>query len=126
VAAAIGYVIFIGLGGWPGLAEPGLAIPALPPYTSTSVLDLVLGVVVGVVTAVLVAAVRRGARTLSVEGGARVPMPVLLIGGGLAVGLSHRSRAGWALTRSRCCSPVRTPFPPSWARRQRASSRSCS
>jgi hypothetical protein len=75
VAAAIGYVIFIGLGGWPGLAEPGLAIPALPPYTSTSVLDLVLGVVVGVVTAVLVAAVRRGARTLSVEGGARVRCP---------------------------------------------------
>ena len=94
VAAAIGYVIFIGLGGWPGLAEPGLAVPALPPYTSTSVLDLVLGVVVGVVTAVLIAAVRRGARTLAVEGRERVPMPVLLIGGGLAVGLLAQV-AGW-------------------------------
>jgi H+/Cl- antiporter ClcA len=87
-------VIFIGLGGWPGLAEPGLAVPALPPYTSTSVLDLVLGVVVGVVTAVLIAAVRRGARTLAAEGGARIPMPVLLIGGGLAVGLLAQL-AGW-------------------------------
>lgn len=94
VAAAIGYVIFIGLGGWPGLAEPGLAVPALPAYTSTSVLDLILGVVVGVVTAVLIAAVRRGAKTLAVEGGARVPMPVLLIGGGLAVGLLAQL-AGW-------------------------------
>ena len=94
VAAAIGYVIFIGLGGWPGLAEPGLAVPALPPYTSTSVLDLALGVVVGVVTAVLIGTIRRGAKTLAVEGGARLPMPVLLIGGGLAVGLLAQV-AGW-------------------------------
>ena len=94
VAAAIGYVIFLGLDGWPGLAEPGLAVPALPPYTSTSVLDLLLGVAVGVTTAVLIATIRRGAQRLSVEGGARVPMAVLLIGGGLAVGFLAQL-AGW-------------------------------
>jgi len=94
VAAAIGYVIFLGLDGWPGLAEPGLAVPALPPYTSTSVLDLLLGVAVGVTTAVLIATIRRGAQRLSVEGGARVPVAVLLIGGGLAVGFLAQL-AGW-------------------------------
>lgn len=34
VAAAIGYLIFVGLGDWSGLDAPGLQVPAIPPYAS--------------------------------------------------------------------------------------------
>jgi H+/Cl- antiporter ClcA len=87
VAAAIGYVLFIGLGDWGGLSAQGLAVPSLPPYTGTHIYDLIVGVAVGVVAAVIVAVVRRAAGELTREGPRRLGMPVLLIGGGLAVGL---------------------------------------
>ena len=82
VAAAIGYVLFIGLGDWGGLSAQGLAVPSLPPYTGTHIYDLIVGVAVGVVAAVIVAVVRRAAGELTREGPRRVGMPVLLIGGG--------------------------------------------
>jgi H+/Cl- antiporter ClcA len=94
VASAIGYVIFIGVRDWPGLAAPGLAVPSLPPYEGTSLGDLLTALGVGVVTAILVAVVRRGARGLADRGEARLGMPVLLLGGGLAVGLLAQI-AGW-------------------------------
>src|SRR5439155_12841196 len=53
VAAAIGYVLFIGLGDWGGLAAQSLAVPALPPYHGTHVADLIVAVVVGVATAAI-------------------------------------------------------------------------
>jgi H+/Cl- antiporter ClcA len=87
VAAAIGYVLFIGLGDWGGLSAQGLAVPSLPPYTGTHIYDLIVGVAVGVVAAVIVAVVRRAAGELTREGPRRLGMPLLLIGGGLAVGL---------------------------------------
>ncbi len=87
VAAAIGYVLFVGLGDWGGLATQGLAVPNLPAYNGTHVYDLIIGVVVGVVAAVLVAAIRRAASELAKEGPRRLGLPVLLVGGGLAVGL---------------------------------------
>lgn len=95
VAAAIGYVVFVGLGDWGGLASQGLAVPNLPPYNGTHVLDLLLGVVVGVVTAVLVAALRRAARDgIATRGQSRIGMPALLLAGGLAVGLIAQT-ADW-------------------------------
>ena len=87
VAAAIGYVLFVGLGDWGGLATQGLAVPNLPAYNGTHVYDLIIGVVVGVVAAVLVAGIRRAASELAKEGPRRLGLPVLLVGGGLAVGL---------------------------------------
>ena len=88
VAAAIGYVIFVGLGDWGGLASQGLAVPNLPPYNGTHVRDLLLGVVVGVATAVLVAVLRRAAADgLHTGVKSRVGMPALLLVGGFAVGL---------------------------------------
>ena len=42
VAAACGYVIFIGLGNWGGLEATKLTVPGLPPYDGTSVEDLLL------------------------------------------------------------------------------------
>jgi H+/Cl- antiporter ClcA len=87
VAAAVGYVLFVGLGDWGGLSAQGLTVPNLPPYTGTHVYDLIIAVVVGVVAAVIVAAVRRTAADLTREGTRRLGLPVLLVGGGLAVGL---------------------------------------
>ncbi len=85
VAAAIGYVLFVGLGAWGGLDATALAVPGLPAYDGTYVSDLAFAIVVGVVTALIVTVVRRAATKLDTQ--QRVGLPVLLLGGGLAVGL---------------------------------------
>ncbi len=86
VCAAIGYVVFIGLGTWGGLNAPGLLVPNLPPYTSTSVPDLLVGIAVGILTALLITLVRRMATRVELDGLKRLGMTWLLLGGGLAVG----------------------------------------
>ena len=40
VAAAVGYLIFVGLGDWGGLDTPGLVVPDLLLYEGTHLLDL--------------------------------------------------------------------------------------
>ena len=87
VSAAVGYLIFVGLGDWGGLSSAPLTTPDLPTYDETSIRDLVVGLVAGVVVAVVIAAVRRLATDIEAAQGTRVPMPVLLLGGGLAVGV---------------------------------------
>ena len=87
VAAALGYVIFVGFGTWGGLHQQGLAVPQLPPYHGTHVYDLLVGIVVGVVAAVVVSVVRRGAGEIAGRGVRRLGMPALLLAGGLTVGL---------------------------------------
>jgi chloride channel protein, CIC family len=87
VAAAIGYVLFVGLGDWGGLSSQSLSVPNLPLYDGTHVYDLIVAVVVGIVTAVIVAAVKRAAGDLAREGARKLELAVLLVGGGLAVGL---------------------------------------
>ena len=86
VAAAIGYLIFIGFGDWGGLDAPGLVVPNLPLYEGTHGYDLFVGVVIGILAAVVVVLVRRLATRVSGVGGRR-GMPILLLAGGLAVGL---------------------------------------
>jgi H+/Cl- antiporter ClcA len=86
VAAAVGYVIFIGLGDWGGLGTTTLAFPGLPPYQGTHVLDLLLAVVVGALTAVLIAAVRLTGNRVAGLDRARLGMPGLLFAGAVAVG----------------------------------------
>jgi H+/Cl- antiporter ClcA len=86
VAAAVGYVLFVGIGGWGGLDTTSLQIPDLPAYDGTHLLDLLLAVVIGVLLAVTMQAVRAVATALSARdrtGGT----PLLLVGGGLVVGL---------------------------------------
>jgi H+/Cl- antiporter ClcA len=84
VAAAIGYVLFIGLGDWGGLDAASLAVPGLPSYVGTHVLDLVLAVVVGAAAAAAIFAIRRLATRIE---GAELPMTALLLAGGAATGL---------------------------------------
>jgi len=87
VAAAVGYLIFIGFGDWGGLEAPGLVVPALPPYNGTFIVDLVIAVVVGVATVLVMFPLKRGAYRLEDRGLSRLGMPGLLLAGGLAVGL---------------------------------------
>jgi len=87
VAAAVGYLIFIGLGDWGGLEAPGLVVPALPTYDGTYISDLVIAVVVGVLAALALVPLKRAAHHLEHRGTARLGMPGLLLVGGLAVGL---------------------------------------
>jgi H+/Cl- antiporter ClcA len=87
VAAAVGYVLFLGLGDWGGLTSSQLDIAGLPEYQHTRVVDLVIAIGVGVVTAVLIALVRRVA--VAVDTAARRPrrLAPALVASGLAVGV---------------------------------------
>ncbi|HEX6652326.1 MAG TPA: chloride channel protein [Thermoleophilaceae bacterium] len=87
VAAAIGYVIFVGFGNWGGLETAGLAVPDLPLYDGTRVVDLLFAVVIGVVTAIAIAAVTRFAIGEVASRLKSWSMAASLLAGGLAVGL---------------------------------------
>jgi H+/Cl- antiporter ClcA len=64
-----------------------LAVPGLPEYEGTALVDLTVGLAVGVIAAALLVLVRRIA--IGVDGlrERTLPMPVLLLMGGLAVGV---------------------------------------
>ena len=86
VAAAVGYLLFIGLGDWGGLDETTLSVPGLPPYDGTSIRDLLLAIGIGIITAIVCEAVRVfGRRTAASE--PRLGMGPLVLAGGLTVGL---------------------------------------
>jgi H+/Cl- antiporter ClcA len=85
VAAAVGYVLFVGLGSWGGLDRSSLTVPGLPLYETTRVLDLLFAIVVGVLTALLIRVVRQGA--VKVLGWSKGRMAIVLLAGGAAVGL---------------------------------------
>jgi H+/Cl- antiporter ClcA len=85
VAAAIGYLLFIGLGDWGGIGQTTLVIPDLPAYDGASVRDLLLAIALGILIAILCEAVRvLGRRTHTWE--PRIGMAPLLLAGGLVVG----------------------------------------
>jgi H+/Cl- antiporter ClcA len=85
VAAAVGFVLFVGLGSLGGLDQTALSVPDLPLYQGTHVLDLLLAIVVGLVTAAALVATRR--LGYAVDARARLRMAPVLLAGGLAVGL---------------------------------------
>jgi H+/Cl- antiporter ClcA len=86
VAAAIGYLLFTGLGDWGGISEADLEVPGLPTYTEPDIGDLFLAIALGVAVAIVVEAVRVGARRL-LTGRETVGAGPLLLAGGLATGL---------------------------------------
>jgi H+/Cl- antiporter ClcA len=92
VAAAVGYLVFLGVGPYTGAPAPGLQVPDLPPYIGTSVIDLVIAVIVGIATAATIVGINRSVRRLATVTGGRLPdhrvgLVVPLLIGGLAVGL---------------------------------------
>jgi H+/Cl- antiporter ClcA len=87
VAAAVGYLIFVGFGDWGGLDAPGLVVPDLPLYDGTHLLDLIVAIAVGVATAIIVAVIDRLAARLAGEGDRRLGMASFLFAGGVAIGL---------------------------------------
>jgi H+/Cl- antiporter ClcA len=87
VAAAVGYLIFVGFGHWSGLNAPGLREPDLPAYTGVHLGDLVIALIVGVLTAALLLGVRRLGRLVDARGRPALRVPGLLLLGGLVVGL---------------------------------------
>jgi H+/Cl- antiporter ClcA len=91
VAAAVGYLIFVGLTPLVNLPPP-LTVPDLQPYPGVSLTDMAVAVAVGFGTALLIAAVHRGASAYGVFrerqfGPSRVGLVLVLVTGGLAVGL---------------------------------------
>ncbi|MQA74645.1 MAG: chloride channel protein [Solirubrobacterales bacterium] len=87
VSAAIGYLIFVGLGNWGGLEQTILTVPGLPVYEGTHLLDLLVGLVAGVVIALLLAGVRLVAARVAALAGGRLSVERALVGGALAIGL---------------------------------------
>jgi H+/Cl- antiporter ClcA len=87
VAAAVGYLVFVGLGDWGGIDQAPLTVPGLPAYEGTHLLDLLVAIAIGVVAALIVAAIRRGGAWIAGPGRTRIGMTGLLVAGGAAVGL---------------------------------------
>ena len=87
VAAAVGYLIFVGFGDWGGLDAPGLAVPNLEPFVGTHLLDLLVAIAVGIVTALVLVVIHRFTKDVAARVEQRRTMPVLLLAGGLTVGL---------------------------------------
>jgi|SoiMethySBSTD1v2_1073268.scaffolds.fasta_scaffold04304_2 H+/Cl- antiporter ClcA len=85
VAAAVGYLLFVGLGDWGGLNQAGLAVPNLPTYSGTRLGDLAMAVVAGVVIAVVLNRVRYLATRVQAVANRHQMLPMLLLGG-FAVG----------------------------------------
>ncbi len=91
VAAAVGYLIFVGLTPLVGLPPP-LTVPDLQPYPGVSLTDMAVAVAVGFGTALLIAAVHRGAIAYKgfrgrQFGASRGGLVLVLVTGGLVVGL---------------------------------------
>ena len=86
VAAAIGYLIIVGVGSWGGIPTEALTVPDLPAYPNARVVDLILAVVIGLVVSILVFVVRRVAGRV-VDLRPRLGMGPTLIAGAVVVGL---------------------------------------
>lgn len=92
VAAATGYVLFVGFGSWGGLNTISLTEPGLPAYDGIQPGDLALAVAVGLLTALLIVVVRHLAR--QVDRVSKRNVALVLLAGGLAVGIIAQV-AGW-------------------------------
>jgi H+/Cl- antiporter ClcA len=90
-AAAVGYLIFVGVGPITGAPAPGLTVPDLAPYVGTTLVDLGVAIVVGVVAALALRLPNAGAERLAAFGsrrfGSRGGVLGFLLIGGLSVGL---------------------------------------
>jgi H+/Cl- antiporter ClcA len=90
-AAAVGYLIFVGVGPITGAPAPGLTVPDLEPYVGTTLVDLGVAIAVGIAAAFALRLVNAGAERLAALGrdrfSSRGGVVAFLLVGGLAVGL---------------------------------------
>lgn len=87
VAAAVGYLLFTGLGSWGGLPPAGLTVPGLPEYHGTRLLDLAVAIAVGIIAAVVIVVVRRLGTTIAATPWGSTSTIGVLLAGGLVTGL---------------------------------------
>ena len=87
VAAAIGYLIFVGFGDWGGLDAPGLVVPQPPALRGHSPPRPARGARGGRRHRLVVAVIDKLASRLAGEGDRRLGMASFLLAGGLAIGL---------------------------------------
>jgi len=87
VAAAIGYLIFVGFGNFGGLNTPGLLVPHLSVYQGLHLGDLLIAIVVGVAAALAITLIRRVAMAIDALRLRPRGKPLLLLAGGLSVGV---------------------------------------
>ena len=106
VAAAIGYVIFVGFGSWGGLEAPGLIVPNLPPYEGLHPGDLSMAIVTGVASVLVLTGIRRLAVPIDGLQG-RLGMPALCWPAASRSVRSRWQRRRSAPTARTSCSPAR-------------------
>lgn len=87
VAAAFGYMIFVGFGSFAGVDTFPISVPGLPAYGQIKIGDLVVALVVGVVATVVLTSIRSAANRFVHGKRGGMPTAVLLLGGALLVGL---------------------------------------
>ena len=86
VAAAVGYVLFVGLGSWGGLNTSSLQVPGLPEYHGTHLKDLAIAIAVGIIAACSSSAFVVSPQVIMSLDHGRVGVWGLLIAGGFGVG----------------------------------------
>lgn len=92
VAAGTGALVFTGVGGWEGLHQTTLALPALPAYPTIRIADLGWCLLLAVAVAVLVVAIRHGGHEVAARVSAR-PLAGLVVSGLLVGALAVVFRA---------------------------------
>jgi voltage-gated chloride channel len=126
VAAALGYVIFVGFGTWGGLHQQSLAVPDLPQYNGTHIYDLIVAIVVGILAALVVTIVRRAAAAVAGPGSTASARRRCSSAAASSSASSRRPQTGSAPTRRSCSSPASRACPRSSPRTRRRSSSSSS
>lgn len=87
VAAATGYLLFVGLGNWGGIQSAGLTVGGLPQYSGTHLVDLFAAILIGGLAGLLIVGIHHIAgRVAEKLKPARLLLPGLLAGG-LLIGL---------------------------------------
>jgi H+/Cl- antiporter ClcA len=95
VALAFGYLVQIGIAGWPGIGETSITVPDLASYAHVGVIDLLLALPLGLVVGAIVAGALHGARRLRAVADARPPVAALVPA---ALGIAAAALAVRAIT----------------------------
>lgn len=85
VAAAVGYLLVTGVGGWAGIPTGALTVPGLTPYTDPRLVDMVLAIVIGLIVAIVVRIVHQTALAI-LDRRSRFGLGPTLVLGGLLTG----------------------------------------